>query len=173
MKIHGPDHPLLAPHLGQIASELATLGRADEALATNLRALAINERTSGKEHVATATRHFRVGEMLRDRGDLAGAITSFQRALTLDEGALGPDHPIVSGPLMSLAQALERRGDLPGALEAARAGPIHEGVNRESGSPPRTRARRTSVVHEARPAIARGISELATVGPTGQGEIYL
>ena len=26
------------------------------------------------------------------------------------------------------------------------------------------------MVHDARPAIARGISELATVGPTGQGE---
>ena len=28
-------------------------------------------------------------------------------------------------------------------------------------------------MHDARPAIARGISELATVGPTGQGEDIL
>jgi hypothetical protein len=55
-----------------------------------------------------AARHYNLGGVLRQLGDLAGARTHHERALAIDEAALGAQHPTVADDRRQLDRILQQ-----------------------------------------------------------------
>ncbi len=90
------------------------------------RALALQERTLGADHPATALTLNDLALLKRDQGDLAGARQLAWRALAIREQALG-DHPDTAESLNNLALILKAQGDFAAARPIAeRAVTIYE-----------------------------------------------
>jgi tetratricopeptide (TPR) repeat protein len=96
------------------------LGAYASALPLFQRALAIEEKAFGPNHLDTATTLSNLAVLLRALGDLAAARPLLERALTIYEMELGPDHHHTSYVLNNLALLLQTQGD----LDAAR--PLYE-----------------------------------------------
>ncbi|HQF71249.1 MAG TPA: tetratricopeptide repeat protein, partial [Promineifilum sp.] len=79
------------------------------------RALAIQERVCGENHLATAASLSILGMLLQAQGDLAGARPYYERALAIAERVLGPEHPQTAAAVNNLAGLLQDQGDLAGA----------------------------------------------------------
>ncbi|WP_157845221.1 tetratricopeptide repeat protein [Pseudofrankia saprophytica] len=107
---YGPDHPVVATRLNNLASVLQDLGRVGEAVPLFQRALAIDEAVYGPDHPVVARALSYLALALRGLGRAGEAVPLFQRALAIDEAVYGPDHPVVASVLNNLASALHDLG---------------------------------------------------------------
>jgi CHAT domain-containing protein/Tfp pilus assembly protein PilF len=87
-------------------------GKYDEALPLGERALAIREKMLGPERPSVAAALNNLGNLYKDKGDLATAEQLYQRALKIREKVLGPEHPDVAQSLNNLAVIHRSQGDL-------------------------------------------------------------
>ncbi|MGC5010168.1 FxSxx-COOH system tetratricopeptide repeat protein, partial [Streptosporangium sp. DT93] len=119
---HGPDHPIVATLLGNLAVSFWDLGRPGEAVPLFERALAITEAAHGPDHPTVATLLGNLANSFRDLGRPGEAVPLLERALAITEAAYGPDHPSVAtllGNLASSFHALGRPGEAVPLLERA------------------------------------------------------
>ena len=103
---HGPDHPVVAIRLNNLASLLRDTNRLAEAELLYRRALAIGEASDGPDHPGVATRLNNLAGLLHDTNRLAEAELLYRRALAIGEVSHGPDHPVVAIRLNNLAGLL-------------------------------------------------------------------
>ena len=129
----GRDHPDVATNLNNLAKVVQDLGkdqqigvseararaRAGGAVgglteAENMyrRALAIQDRSLGRDHPATALTLNNLGGLLAVRGDFAQAETMQRAALGTMEKVFGEQHPDTAAVLTSLAIALDNQGKI-------------------------------------------------------------
>ena len=113
--VYGPDAPVVAARLNNLAGILQDLGDLAGARPLQERALAIYEAVYGPDHPEVATDLNNLAQVLRGLGDLAGARALEERSLAIDEAAYGPDHPEVAIRLNNLARILQDLGDPAGA----------------------------------------------------------
>jgi tetratricopeptide (TPR) repeat protein len=146
-KTLGPEHPLTATSLNNLALVLKDEGDLAAARPLYERALAIDEKALGPEHPDTAIDLANLGFLLRDQGDLAAARPLLERALAIREKALGPEHPYTATSLNNLASVLKDEGDL------AAARPLYE----------RALAIDEKVLGPEHPYTARTLNNLATL----------
>ena len=132
-KTLGRDHPDVATNLNNLAKVMQDLGkdqqigvseararaRAGAAVGAlteieNLyrRALAIQDRSLGREHPATALTLNNLGGLLAVRGDFAQAEQMQRAALGTMEKVFGEQHPDTAAVLTSLALALDNQGKI-------------------------------------------------------------
>jgi tetratricopeptide (TPR) repeat protein len=102
-KVLGPEHPVTAANLNNLAMIYKALGAYDKALPLYQRALQIIEKARGPEHPDTATLVNNLAELYRAMGANEQALPLFQRALQIREKTLGPEHPATAGSLNILA----------------------------------------------------------------------
>jgi tetratricopeptide (TPR) repeat protein len=114
---YGPDHPVVAIRVNNLARVLHNLGDLAEARRGFERALAIDAAAYGPHHPSVATLVNNLALVLHDLGDLAEARRGFERALAIHEAAYGPDHPSVATAGNNLAGVLRELGDLAGARQ--------------------------------------------------------
>jgi tetratricopeptide (TPR) repeat protein len=74
------------------------------------RALAIDEKVLGPEHLRTATCLCSLANVLREQGEYAGSRPLLERALAMHEKTLGPEHPDTATNLSDLASLLYVQG---------------------------------------------------------------
>ncbi len=98
----GPDHPVTATGLINLAGSFIELDRFDEALPLEIRALSIFEKTKGFTHPFTANALSNIGSTYVGLGEGERALPLQLRAVAILEGRLGPDHPETA---LKLAQA--------------------------------------------------------------------
>jgi len=77
------------------------------------RALAIDERSYGKDHPRVAIDLNNLAQLLQATNRLAEAEPLMRRALAIDEQSYGKDHPRVAIDLNNLAQLLRPRTGWP------------------------------------------------------------
>ena len=82
----------------------------EDAVALYARALAIREKTLGRDHPGVATRLNNLAAMFVILRRYAEAEPMFQRALAIYEKALGPEHPGVAGCLNNMARLRRAQG---------------------------------------------------------------
>ena len=114
-KVLGPEHPLTAESLNNLAVMRQSQG--DYAAARPLfeRALAVREKVLGPEHPDTATSLATLAILLQAQGDYAAARPLFERALAVREKVLGPEHPSTAACLDNLGSLLQAQGDYAAA----------------------------------------------------------
>ncbi|MGS2641800.1 FxSxx-COOH system tetratricopeptide repeat protein [Streptosporangium sp. LJ11] len=100
---YGPDHPIVATLLGNLAVNFRALGQPGEAVLLEQRALAIAEAAYGPDHPIVATLLGNLAGSFRALGQPGEAVLLEQRALAIAEAAHGPDHPTVATLLGNLA----------------------------------------------------------------------
>jgi CHAT domain-containing protein/Tfp pilus assembly protein PilF len=132
-KALGRDHPDVATNLNNLAKVMQDLGKdqtvgVSEARARartgaavgglteieNMyrRALAIQDRSLGREHPSTALTLSNLGGLLAVRGDFAQAEQMQRAALSTMEKVFGEQHPDTAAVLSSLALSLDNQGKL-------------------------------------------------------------
>jgi tetratricopeptide (TPR) repeat protein len=109
---HGPNHPLVAIALGNLALLVKETNRLAEAEPLMRRALDINERSHGPDHPEVAAALGNLALLLKETNRLAEAEPLMRRALAIDEQSLGPDHPSVATRLNNLATSLKEMNRL-------------------------------------------------------------
>jgi tetratricopeptide (TPR) repeat protein len=126
-KALGPEHPLTATSLNNLALLLQAQGDLAGAQPLYERALAIREKVLGREHLHIASTLSNLAVALRAQGDLAGARPLHERALAIREKALGPEHPHTAISLNNIGLLLYTQGDFAGARPLFERGlAIHE-----------------------------------------------
>ena len=111
----GPDHPVVAKRLNNLAKLLYESARYAEAEPLLRRALAIDEASFGPDHPSVATDLNNLAQLLQDTNRLAEAEPLLRRALAIDEASFGPDHPNVARDLNNLASLLKATNRLADA----------------------------------------------------------
>ncbi|HYH95058.1 serine/threonine-protein kinase, partial [Hyalangium sp.] len=101
-RIWGSEHPALALSLNNLAIELLTLGRREEAIATWRRSLALLEASRAPDHPSFAAPLTNLASVLRSLGRLQEAKQDLERALAIFEATKGPDHPNTASALTEL-----------------------------------------------------------------------
>jgi len=114
-KALGPEHPMVAATLHNLASVYRNNGDYAKAESLHQRALATWEKTLGPEDPNVAVALNSLGILYRAKGDYVKAEQSYQRALAIWEKALGPEHPYVTFALHNLADLYHYRGDYANA----------------------------------------------------------
>jgi tetratricopeptide (TPR) repeat protein len=153
-KVVGPEHPLTAASLNNLARVLWDEGDLAGAQPLFERSLAIRERTLGPDHARTAASLNNLSSLLQSRGDPVGARPLSERALAICERTLGPEHPRTAASLANLARVLRDLRE----FDAAR--PIAE----------RALAIRERLLGPEHPRTAASLNNLASV-LHGQGEV--
>ena len=110
-KTSGPEHPLTATSLNNLAELYKMMGDYAKAEPCYNRALAIFEKALGPKHPSTATSLKNLAELYKTTGDYAKAEPLYQRALAISEKALGPEHPSTAASLNNLAELYKAMGD--------------------------------------------------------------
>jgi tetratricopeptide (TPR) repeat protein len=110
-KLLGPEHPLTAQSLHDLARVLSYLNDFSGARPLLERALAIREKVLGAEHPLTVQSLNDLARVLRYQNDFSGARPLLERALAIREKTLGADHPDTAMSLNNLARFLQARGD--------------------------------------------------------------
>jgi tetratricopeptide (TPR) repeat protein len=105
-KSYGPDHPIVARNLSNLALLLGSTNRLAEAEPLMRDALAISERSYGPDHPNVAICLNNLAQLLQDTNRLAEAETLMRRALAIDKKSRGPDHAHVGRDLNNLALLL-------------------------------------------------------------------
>ncbi|AGY57187.1 tetratricopeptide repeat protein [Gloeobacter kilaueensis] len=100
-----------AEQLYQQSLKLREAGKYAEAQPLAERALAIQQKILGPEHLQVARSLGGLANLYRDQGDYATAKTLAQRALTIRENVLGTDHPDVATSLSSLSILYWKQGE--------------------------------------------------------------
>jgi tetratricopeptide (TPR) repeat protein len=108
----GPEHPLTAQSLNNLAALLHAQGALAEARPLFERALAICENQLGPQHPDTAATLNNLGTLHWEQGGMAEARPLLERALAICENQLGPEHPLTAQSLNSLAVLLSDQGAL-------------------------------------------------------------
>jgi CHAT domain-containing protein len=125
----GPEHPLTAACMAQVAKVETSFGFFDRALPLAQRSLKIREQTLGPEHPQTAQSMIVLGFLYGRMGDLDQAMKLEQQALRISEQALGPENPLTAAALDNLATLYSHMGSYDQALPLAqRAVQIREKV---------------------------------------------
>jgi tetratricopeptide (TPR) repeat protein len=106
-KRFGPDHPIVATHLGNLASLLQATNRLDEAEPLKRRALAIDEKSSGPDHPNVAIRLGNLAILLQATNRFVEAEPLMRRVISIFEKSSGPNDPHVATALNNLAQLLQ------------------------------------------------------------------
>jgi tetratricopeptide (TPR) repeat protein len=114
-KVLGPEHPLTAESLNNLAFLLH--GQGDFAGAQPLyeRALAVREKVLGPEHPDTAGSLNNLAVLFREQDNFAAARPLHERALAIREKVLGSEHPSTANSLNNLALVLQAQGDFAAA----------------------------------------------------------
>ena len=150
-KVLGAEHPDVATSLNNLGNVLQDLGkdqrlsaseararaRSDFRVYTEVetlyrRALAIQDRTLGRNHPATANTLNNLGILLAQRGDFAQAEEMHRNALATMEKVFGEQHPDTAAVLSALSMALDRQGKIADS-EAAYLRTVN--ISRKSGNP--------------------------------------
>ena len=125
----GPEHPLTAACMAQVARIDTIFGFFDRALPLAQRSLKIREQTLGPDHPQTAQSMIILGFLYGRIGDLNQAMQLEQQALRVSEQALGPENPLTASALDNLATLYSQMGFYDQALPLAqRAVQIREKV---------------------------------------------
>jgi tetratricopeptide (TPR) repeat protein len=103
----GPDHPVVAESLNDLAELLDAQGKYPEAEPLLRRALAIREKAFGLEHRDVAQSLCNLANLLHERGKYDEAEPLARRALAIHEKVLGPEHPDLATELNNLAMLLQ------------------------------------------------------------------
>lgn len=103
---YGPDHPMVAIDLNNLATFLIDTGRPLEAEPLMLRALMADEVSYGPMHPKIALRLSNIAALLQATNRLVQAEPLMQRALFIDEACFGADHPNVARSLNNLGGLL-------------------------------------------------------------------
>ena len=106
----GPDHPVVATSLNNLAIVLQELRAFAEAKLLLERALQIQEQALGPEHPGVAGSLNNLAILYQRTGAYTEAMPLQQRALEILEKALGPEHPGVAVCLNNLATLHKRAG---------------------------------------------------------------
>ena len=99
----GPDHPLVANSLNNMALLYYFLGDYAQAEPLYRRSLIISEKAYSPDHALVATTLNNLAELYRKFGNYAQAGPLLKRSLTISEKAYGPEHPDVALRLSSVA----------------------------------------------------------------------
>lgn len=105
-RIFGPEHPILASSLVQMAIIRTAAGDADCAVAINRRVLELTKRVLGPDHANVGIVHLNLGVDLRAVGRLAEAEVEAREALRIFQDVRGADHPHTLLALNNLANLL-------------------------------------------------------------------
>ena len=98
----------------QLAIQSASLrdaGKPGEAIPLSERAVAMQEKLLGPNHLAVAVTLHNLALLYSDRGEFGKAEPLYQRVLAIWEQALGPEHPLVANALNNLANLYNFTGD--------------------------------------------------------------
>ena len=106
----GPDHPLTATSLNNLAGIYDEQGRYGEAEPLYQRAIAISEKALGPDHANTASSLNNLAGLYHDQGRYGEAEPLYQRALAIYKKALGSDHPNTAASLNNLAGLYDSQG---------------------------------------------------------------
>ncbi|MFN3834884.1 MAG: CHAT domain-containing protein [Glycocaulis sp.] len=132
----GPDYLVpLEQSLGNAASILGTLGRLDEAEATQREVLEVRLQLYPEEHVQVARSYFELGSVLNARGQLDEAIELVERSLVIREAVLEDGHPFIAMTRVSLAAILTRAYRHEEAADLSREGAQSLEANLPPGHP--------------------------------------
>ena len=101
-RLRGGDQLAVAAHRAQ--------GRYAEAEPLIKRALAIDEKALGPEHLNVGAELDNLAQLYQEQGRYAEAEPLFSRALSISEKALGPEHPRVGNALNNLAWLYQAQG---------------------------------------------------------------
>jgi len=91
----GDDHPAVAFALQNLAFDLETQGKLDQAKPVYEDAVALQKKIFGPEHPETIKAEVNYGDFLRKLGEFDKAESILKEAVTLQAKALGPEHPSV------------------------------------------------------------------------------
>lgn len=105
----------LAAHMNNAAGFLASAARFDAAERLYRRALALQERTLGGNHPATATTLNNLALLLKESGQYAEAEQLYRRAVRIDVDSSGDESLQVATSTANLAVLLEAKGDFAAA----------------------------------------------------------
>ncbi len=123
------DSSVFARQLVARARVVLVAGRLRESLEGFHRAIDLQERVLGPEHVDLAATHYLAATVASRLGDYLVGREHAEQSVAIRERALGPDHPFVAMSLLSLGGAKRDLGDYDGALAAlARAEAIQRAV---------------------------------------------
>jgi CHAT domain-containing protein/Tfp pilus assembly protein PilF/cell division protein FtsL len=112
-------------HLGKVLQLIGKDRSESEALFQ--RALSIFETKLGAENHKVAGPLIGLGDLSRDKGDLAAAESFYNRGLAILEKSLGRYHPDVAGTLVKLASLYRAKNETDRAVDAlSRAGELRE-----------------------------------------------
>ena len=89
----GPDHPLTATSVANLARLACDAGRYDEAVGLYRRSLDVRERVLGRTHAETADALSGLAQVYYQQGKFPDAEALFRRAQEVHERTVGPDHP--------------------------------------------------------------------------------
>ena len=170
----GPDHPIVATYLSNLALLLHDTNRLQEAEPLMRRALSIAEALYGPNHPTVAIRLNNLASLLQATNRLQEAEPLMRRALSIDEASYGPNHPEVATDLNNLALLLHDTNRLQEAeplmqralsIDEVSYGPHHPKVAiRLSNMASLLQA--TNRFQEAEPLVRRALSiDEASYGP--------
>src|SRR5262249_9348328 len=83
----------------------------EDALADSNRALEIEQRVFGPDHLSVAEIYCRLGSLELLRAHPSKALDAYQRCLAIRQRALGPDHPMLVSALVNVADVYGDRGE--------------------------------------------------------------
>jgi CHAT domain-containing protein/Tfp pilus assembly protein PilF len=106
----GPDNPVIATSLNNLAGLYQSQGRYAAAEPLYKRSLALYERALGPDHPDVATSLNNLALLYQRQGRYAAAEPLYKRSLDLYEKALEPDHPDIAMSLNNLAFLYQRQG---------------------------------------------------------------
>ncbi len=106
----GPEAPLLAISLNNLALVYMAHGKYAKAEPLYKRALAIWEKALGLEHPQVATSLNNRALLYQAQGKYAEAEPLYKRALAIYEKALGPEHPNIAQSLENYVALLRKTG---------------------------------------------------------------
>lgn len=108
---YGPDHPVVASTLHNLANTLDDLGDRQGARRMFERALAAKEEAYGPDHPIVSSTVASLGFLDHYAGDTQSARRLMERALAINEGAFGSDHPTIAADLHNLGATYRIDGD--------------------------------------------------------------
>jgi CHAT domain-containing protein/tetratricopeptide (TPR) repeat protein len=146
-KTFGPDHPLIATPLNNLAMLYRAQGRYADAEPPFKRSLAIFEKAFGPDHPNVATSLTNLAGLYHLQGRYTDAEALYKRVLGIKEKTLGPDHPDVALSLNNLAGLYQAQGRYADA----------EPLNR------RALAIREKALGSDRPDVAQSLNNLAAL----------
>lgn len=114
-EVVGPEHPLTAGSLNNLALLLKRQGDLAGARPLYERALAISEKRLGPDDRLTLAGLNNLALLLKEQGNLAEARPLYERALAIGERVRGPEDPDTAVSRNNLAVLIKEQGDLAGA----------------------------------------------------------